>query len=151
MIRDNAPLGRHRLHRRYLCSDFDWPDSRFGRLGVEDQQCRTTALSALFEEGIRAIGVSNFSVEQMTRFRRVAPLHVLQPPYNLFERAIEAQILPYSRANGIATLGYGALCRGLSRGSASHSARIGRLRHRRRRSASSRPGGIPAAAAGPVS
>jgi aryl-alcohol dehydrogenase-like predicted oxidoreductase len=65
---------------------------------------------------IRAIGVSNFSVEQMERFRQVAPLHVLQPPYNLFERAIEAQILPYCRANNIATFGYGALCRGLLSG-----------------------------------
>jgi aryl-alcohol dehydrogenase-like predicted oxidoreductase len=71
----------------------------------------------LFEQGkIRAIGVSNFSVEQMERFRRVAPLHVLQAPYNLFERAIETDILPYCRANGIATLGYGALCRGLLSG-----------------------------------
>ena len=38
---------------------------------------------------IRAIGVSNFSVDQMERFRRVAPIHVLQSPYNLFEREIE--------------------------------------------------------------
>jgi aryl-alcohol dehydrogenase-like predicted oxidoreductase len=41
---------------------------------------------------------------------------VLQPPYNLFERAIDAEILPYCRANGIVTLGYGALCRGLLSG-----------------------------------
>src|ERR1700754_1243279 len=65
---------------------------------------------------IRAIGVSNFSVVQMERFRRVAPLHVLQPPYNLFERGIEADLLPYCRKNKIAMLGYGALCRGLLSG-----------------------------------
>ena len=52
----------------------------------------------------------------MERFRRVAPLHVLQPPYNLFERGIEADLLPYCRKNKIATLGYGALCRGLLSG-----------------------------------
>jgi aryl-alcohol dehydrogenase-like predicted oxidoreductase len=52
----------------------------------------------------------------MDRFRRVAPLHVLQPPYNLFERGIEADLLPYCRKNKIATLGYGALCRGLLSG-----------------------------------
>jgi aryl-alcohol dehydrogenase-like predicted oxidoreductase len=52
----------------------------------------------------------------MERFRRVAPLHVLQPPYNLFERAIEADLLPYCRKNKIATFGYGALCRGLLSG-----------------------------------
>ncbi len=52
----------------------------------------------------------------MERFRRVAPLHVVQSPYNLFERAIESEILPYCHANDIVTLGYGALCRGLLSG-----------------------------------
>ena len=75
------------------------------------------AMRILVEQGkIGAIGVSNFSVGQMERFRRVAPLHVLQPPYNLFERGIEEDILPYCRKNKIATLGYGALCRGLLSG-----------------------------------
>jgi aryl-alcohol dehydrogenase-like predicted oxidoreductase len=75
------------------------------------------AMRTLFEQGkIGAIGVSNFSVAQMELFRSVAPLHVLQPPYNLFERRIEAEILPYCRKNNIATLGYGALCRGLLSG-----------------------------------
>jgi len=75
------------------------------------------AMRALHEQGkIRAIGVSNFSVEQMQRFRSVAPLHVLQAPYNLFERSIEPEILLYCRRNNIATLGYGALCRGLLSG-----------------------------------
>jgi aryl-alcohol dehydrogenase-like predicted oxidoreductase len=75
------------------------------------------AMHTLFEQGkIRAIGVSNFSVLQMERFRHVAPLHVLQPPYNLFERGIDTDILPYCRKNKIATFGYGALCRGLLAG-----------------------------------
>jgi aryl-alcohol dehydrogenase-like predicted oxidoreductase len=88
-----------------------WPDPL---VPVEET---AEAMGSLYEQGkIRAIGVSNFSVAQMERFRQVAPLHVLQPPYNLFERSIEAQILPYCRANGIATLGYGALCRGLLSG-----------------------------------
>ena len=88
-----------------------WPDPL---VPVEET---AEAMRSLYELGkIRAIGVSNFSVAQMARFRQVAPLHVLQPPYNLFERAIETDILPYSRANDIATLGYGALCRGLLSG-----------------------------------
>ena len=88
-----------------------WPDPL---VPIEET---AEAMRTLYDQGkIRAIGVSNFSVAQMERFRRVAPLHVLQPPYNLFERAIEAEILPYCRANNIATLGYGALCRGLLSG-----------------------------------
>jgi aryl-alcohol dehydrogenase-like predicted oxidoreductase len=75
------------------------------------------AMHTLFRQGkIGAIGVSNFSVPQMERFHRAAPLHVLQPPYNLFERGIETEILPYCRKNNIAILGYGALCRGLLSG-----------------------------------
>jgi aryl-alcohol dehydrogenase-like predicted oxidoreductase len=88
-----------------------WPDPL---VPIEET---AEAMRTLHEQGkIRAIGASNFSVAQMERFRQVAPLHVLQPPYNLFERAIESDILPYCRANSIATLGYGALCRGLLSG-----------------------------------
>src|SRR6201981_422290 len=88
-----------------------WPDPL---VTIEET---AEAMGTLFEQGkIGAIGVSNFSVGQMERFRRVAPLHVLQPPYNLFERGIEEDILPYCRKNKIATFGYGALCRGLLSG-----------------------------------
>jgi aryl-alcohol dehydrogenase-like predicted oxidoreductase len=88
-----------------------WPDPL---VRVEET---AEAMYALLRQGkIRAIGVSNFSVAQIERFRRVAPLQVVQPPYNLFERAIEADLLPYCRKNKIATLGYGALCRGLLSG-----------------------------------
>jgi aryl-alcohol dehydrogenase-like predicted oxidoreductase len=88
-----------------------WPDPL---VAIEET---AEAMHALFKQGkIRAIGVSNFSVSQMEQFRRVAPLHVLQPPYNLFERGIEADLLPYCRENRIAMLGYGALCRGLLSG-----------------------------------
>jgi aryl-alcohol dehydrogenase-like predicted oxidoreductase len=88
-----------------------WPDP----LVTIEETAET--MRTLFEQGkIRAIGVSNFSVAQMERFRRVAPLHVMQPPFNLFERGIESDILPYCRKNKIATFGYGALCRGLLSG-----------------------------------
>jgi aryl-alcohol dehydrogenase-like predicted oxidoreductase len=88
-----------------------WPDP------LVDIEETADAMLALYRQGkIRAIGVSNFSVEQMERFRRVAPLHVLQSPYNLFEREIDAYVLPYCRKHDIATLGYGAICRGLLSG-----------------------------------
>src|ERR1700731_3931374 len=88
-----------------------WPDPL---VTIEET---AEAMHTLFEQGkIRAVGVSNFSVLQMERFRQVSPLHVLQPPYNLFERGIDTDILPYCRKNKIATFGYGALCRGLLAG-----------------------------------
>jgi aryl-alcohol dehydrogenase-like predicted oxidoreductase len=88
-----------------------WPDPL---VPIEET---AEAMQTLFAQGkIRAIGVSNFSVAQIERFRRVAQLHVVQPPYNLFEREIEAELLPYCRRSGLATLTYGALCRGLLSG-----------------------------------
>ena len=88
-----------------------WPDP------LVSMEETAGAMRTLFEKGkIGAIGVSNFSVAQMELFRRVAPIHVLQPPYNLFERRIDAEVLPYCRKNNIATFGYGALCRGLLSG-----------------------------------
>jgi aryl-alcohol dehydrogenase-like predicted oxidoreductase len=88
-----------------------WPDPL---VRVEET---AEAMQLLLDQGkIRAIGVSNFSVAQIERFRRVARLHVVQPPYNLFEREIEAELLPYCRRSDLATLTYGALCRGLLSG-----------------------------------
>src|SRR4029077_5927823 len=69
------------------------------------------------QEGkIRASGVSNYSPAQMEMFRQVAPIHTAQPPSTLFERAVEREVLPYTEKQGITTLAYGALCRGLLSG-----------------------------------
>lgn len=65
---------------------------------------------------IRAVGVSNYSPAQMDLFRAVAALDAVQPPYNLFERGIEADVLPYAKSTGLTVLSYGALCRGLLTG-----------------------------------
>lgn len=88
-----------------------WPDPS---VPVEET---AGAMKDLLKAGkIRAIGVSNFSPAQMDKFRAVAPLATDQPPYNMFEREIERDVLPYTRRNGIVTLAYGALCRGLLAG-----------------------------------
>ncbi|HLH10923.1 MAG TPA: aldo/keto reductase [Methylovirgula sp.] len=74
-------------------------------------------LGALYKAGkIRAIGVSNYDPEQMDAFRAVAPVHSAQPPYNLFEREAEKDVLPYCAEHKIVTLAYGPLCRGLLSG-----------------------------------
>jgi aryl-alcohol dehydrogenase-like predicted oxidoreductase len=96
-----------------------WPDPHTPVAEVAD------AMRELHRAGkIRAIGVSNFSPAQMDEFRKVAPLHAAQPPYNLFERAIENDVLPYCRERDIALLAYGSLCRGLLSGSMSKSSRF---------------------------
>jgi aryl-alcohol dehydrogenase-like predicted oxidoreductase len=88
-----------------------WPDP------LTPMEDTADAVRQLLEQGkIRAIGVSNFSPGEMDAFRAFAPIASNQPPYNLLERQIEKDILPYTRSNDIATLAYGALCRGLLSG-----------------------------------
>src|ERR1700693_2187557 len=66
-----------------------WPDPL-----TPIEEC-AEAMLALYRQGkIRAIGVSNFSRQQMHEFRKVAPIHTVQPPYNLFERDAEKEVLP---------------------------------------------------------
>jgi len=88
-----------------------WPD-----LETPFEETARTLEDLRREGKIRAIGVSNFSPTQMNAFRAVTPLATVQPPYNLFERAIEADVLPYARRTGLTVLSYGALCRGLLSG-----------------------------------
>jgi aryl-alcohol dehydrogenase-like predicted oxidoreductase len=96
-----------------------WPDPQTPIAEVAD------AMGELHLTGkIRAIGVSNFSPAQMKEFRKFAPLHAAQPPYNLFERGIEQDVLSYCRARNIAVLAYGSLCRGLLSGSMTNSSRF---------------------------
>jgi aryl-alcohol dehydrogenase-like predicted oxidoreductase len=88
-----------------------WPD-------LETPIAETArTLEDLRREGkIRAIGVSNYAPAQMDAFRAVATIAAVQPPYNLFEREIEADVLPYAKGAGLTVLSYGALCRGLLSG-----------------------------------
>lgn len=88
-----------------------WPDE-----GTAFEETARTLEEFRREGKIRAIGVSNYSPAQMDRFRKEAPLATIQPPYNLFEREIEKDVLPYAKNNGIVVLAYGALCRGLLAG-----------------------------------
>jgi aryl-alcohol dehydrogenase-like predicted oxidoreductase len=124
--KDGRPFrnaGRPRIHKevddslRRLRTDvidlyqMHWPDPN---VPIEEA---AAAMADLQRAGkIRAIGVSNFSSAQIEAFRQVAPVHTVQPPYNLFERAIENDVLPYCRARNIVTLAYGPLCRGLLSG-----------------------------------
>ncbi len=76
-----------------------------------------TALQELVDEGkIRHVGVSNFDAAQMAEFARTRPVETLQPPYHLFRRDIEAEVLPYAREHDIGVLVYGPLAHGLLSG-----------------------------------
>ncbi len=111
-IRQEIDDSLRRLQTDYIdIYQVHWPDPATPIAETAD------AMQALLDAGkIRAIGVSNFSPAQMDEFSRHATLHTLQPPYNLFERGAERDILPYGAAQGLTSLTYGALCRGLLSG-----------------------------------
>jgi aryl-alcohol dehydrogenase-like predicted oxidoreductase len=111
-IRKEIEASLRRLRTDYIdIYQVHWPDPL-----VPIQETAGTLARLLQEGKIRAIGVSNYSSEQMAAFRQVAPIHSVQPPYNLFERKAEADVFPYAAQHAIAVLCYGALCRGLLTG-----------------------------------
>jgi aryl-alcohol dehydrogenase-like predicted oxidoreductase len=101
-----------RLRTNYIdIYQVHWPD-----LSVPIEETART-MHALYKEGlVRAVGVSNYSPEQMDRFMSASELHVVQSPYNLFEREIDRDVLPYVREKNLSALAYGPLCRGLLTG-----------------------------------
>ena len=112
-IRHEVENSLRRLRTDYIdLYQVHWPDPS---VPIE---ATAHEMGKLLTEGkIRAIGVSNYSAPQISRFRAVAPIHAIQPPLNLFERAAETTVMPYARDAGFTVLAYGALCRGLLTGS----------------------------------
>jgi aryl-alcohol dehydrogenase-like predicted oxidoreductase len=77
----------------------------------------TKAMKELKMEGkIRAIGVSNCTVEQIRGFAQTVEIEALQNPYNIFEREIEEDVLPHSLREDITLIAYRPLCQGLLTG-----------------------------------
>ena len=83
----------------------------------EDLEEGWTAMAELQKEGkVRWIGVSNFSVAQMERAAKIAPITSNQPPYSMLNRAVEAEILPYTKSHNIGTINYAPMHSGLLTG-----------------------------------
>ncbi|RSL15236.1 aryl-alcohol dehydrogenase-like predicted oxidoreductase [Edaphobacter aggregans] len=74
-------------------------------------------MANLRREGkVRWIGVSNFSVVQMERAMKIAPITSSQPPYSMLNRAIEAEVLPFCQKNGVGVINYAPMHSGLLTG-----------------------------------
>lgn len=74
-------------------------------------------LAQFKEQGkVRYLGVSNFSVAQMKRAQKIAPITSLQPPYSLLRRDIEAEILPFCEQHNIGVINYSPMVSGLLTG-----------------------------------
>ena len=120
-IRREVEDSLQRLQTDYIdLYQIHWPDP------LVEQQETALELEKLRREGkILAVGVSNYSPTQMDEFREYTALATVQPPYNLFERAIDSDILPYAKQHSLVVLAYGSLCRGLLTGSVSAATAFG--------------------------
>ena len=76
-----------------------------------------SAMLELVDEGtVRAIAVSNFSVEQLDEAVEAGPVAALQNRYSLVERAAEQDVLPRCRELGVSFIPYFPLASGLLTG-----------------------------------
>jgi aryl-alcohol dehydrogenase-like predicted oxidoreductase len=64
----------------------------------------------------RAIGVSNFRLAQIEECMRSRRIDVVQYGWNMFDRRMQAEILPYCAANEIGVMAYGSLAYGMLSG-----------------------------------
>lgn len=93
-----------------------WPPGSFGAKPVPMEETMK-ALSDLKEQGkIRAIGVSNFSFDQLKAISEIGPIESLQPPYSLFWRHVETETLAWCQANRVTVLAYSPMAQGLLTG-----------------------------------
>ncbi len=77
-------------------------------------------MADLQKEGkVRWIGVSNFSVDQMERAMKIAPITSNQPPYSMLNRAVESGVLPFCEKNNIGVINYAPMHSGLLTGAMS--------------------------------
>ena len=75
------------------------------------------AMADLQKQGkVRWIGVSNYSVDQMKRIAKIAPVTSDQPPYSMLRRKIESDVLPHCLENGIGILAYSPMHSGMLTG-----------------------------------
>ena len=111
-MQEELAMSLQRLNTDYIdLYQVHWPD--------KDTPLEETAavMGEFYERGvIKAVGVSNFSLSQMEEFMKYCPLHCLQPPYNMFRRDIEEDIIPFCRTHNIAIITYASLESGILSG-----------------------------------
>jgi aryl-alcohol dehydrogenase-like predicted oxidoreductase len=88
-----------------------WPDDS---TPIEDSW--STMVKLKKQGKVRAIGVSNYSLEQLKIAHAMHPVDSIQPPYSLIRRGIEKDIIPFCQAKKIGVIVYSPLERGLLTG-----------------------------------
>ncbi|MDR6884537.1 aldo/keto reductase [Bacillus sp. 3255] len=111
-VRKSAENSLSRLKTDYIDIYYiHWPSFE---IPVQDTLSEFVKLK---EEGlIRAIGVSNFSLEQLKEAVSYAQIDVIQPEYSLLHRAIEPEIVPFCEEHSIGIMSYSSIAKGILTG-----------------------------------
>lgn len=88
-----------------------WPEP-----DEEIEEGWSTIVELIQEGKVRYGGVSNFSLEQLKRVQAIHPVTSLQPPYSMFRRAIEQDLLPFCAEEQIGVIAYSPMQAGLLTG-----------------------------------
>jgi methylglyoxal reductase len=111
-IRHEVEQSLRRLHTDYIdLYQTHWQDDT-----TPIAETMGTLLELKQQGKIRAIGVSNCTVEQLREYQAVGTVDTAQERYNMLDRALEAEYLPYCKRNNIAVLAYSPLANGLLTG-----------------------------------
>jgi len=111
-IMKEAENSLRRLNTDYIdLYQIHWPDPH---TPVEESW---QAMVKLQEQGkVRYIGVSNFDVQLLEKCEAIRHVNSLQPPYNLLNREVEREILPWCRKHGVGVVAYSPMQSGLLTG-----------------------------------
>jgi aryl-alcohol dehydrogenase-like predicted oxidoreductase len=93
-----------------------WPPGAFGAKPVPLEETMKALMDLKAQGKIRAIGVSNFSLDELTSICEMGPIQSLQPPYSLFWRHVESDTLSWCQNNQVTILAYSPMAQGLLTG-----------------------------------
>ena len=84
------------------------------------------ALDSVVQQGkVRAVGVSNFTLEQLKECHAIRPIDVVQYHFNIFDRRMEQEIFPYCQQQGIGVMVWGSMGVGLLAGAYTADTKFG--------------------------
>ena len=102
-----------------------WPDPQ-----IPIRETMEALTTLLRQQKIRAIGLSNFSCEEIAAAREFGPVHCLQLPFSMLQRRAADDLLPFCVEHKMATIAYSPLSKGLLTGKFQPGDRPGGIRAR---------------------
>lgn len=102
-----------------------WPDT-----SIPIEESWGTMVKLKKSGKVKAIGVSNYNLDQLKRCQSIHQVDSLQSPYSLLRRDLEDELIPYCLKHNISILAYSPLERGLLTGKYPPDRKIGKGDHR---------------------